>query len=402
MRAYQQGIITAEEIYLEEFPEYYQCVVIEPLSGANPIYKAETLEKLLKRGSLAYAQRQRLFQNIVNTVNCLHILGVPHLNLTPTNILIENGSLIFLKAFFIQPCATVENSWYLSPEETFECRSLTIAADVWALGCIFCEVFVSLTPLFQSAEVSEKITKIFQCLGVPPFAEVADYMSRHLYETFTSGVYIDKPYHEQLFGNLPVNEYSMLTGMLSFDPAIRPSCKELLESYILGQSEERPFQPLLQDTSNSNLADSISYIDTSSILAIDKPENIPPTVTKLHDDSIKIHDSKLASTNKNLEQTNSDLPIITSLSQMSQMPQTPQIEPDNRLIIRLITARNFPLYSHTDKVVFECDVMSDGKVRKMLTDPQKISNKIELDFTDSLRINSSAFSEMQKNRPLVI
>ena len=52
------------------------------------------------------------------------------------------------------------------------------------------------------------------------------------------------------------------------------------------------------------------------------------------------------------------------------------------------------MYSHTDKVVFECDVMSDGKVRKMLTDPQKISNKIELDFTDSLRINSSAFSEM--------
>ena len=80
----------------------------------------------------------------------------------------------------------------------------------------------------------------------------------------------------------------------------------------------------------------------------------------------------------------------------------PQIEHDNRLIIRLITARNFPLYSHTDKAVFEADVFTTGKAEKVLTDPHKISNKIELNFSDSLRINSAAFSEMYKNRPLVI
>jgi hypothetical protein len=49
------------------------------------------------------------------------MLGTTHLNITPNTILIENGSLIFLKAFYIVPAGTAENSWYLSPEETFEC-----------------------------------------------------------------------------------------------------------------------------------------------------------------------------------------------------------------------------------------------------------------------------------------
>ena len=66
----------------------------------------------------------------------------------------------------------------------------------------------------------------------------------------------------------------MLTGMLTFDPAIRPSCKELLESYILGTQNDRPFKPILQDTNNSNSAASISYIDTSSLLAVDRMGNV--------------------------------------------------------------------------------------------------------------------------------
>jgi len=38
---------------------------------------------------------------------------------------------------------------------------------MWALGCVFSELFVSVTPLFESADIQGVIIKHFEVMGLP-------------------------------------------------------------------------------------------------------------------------------------------------------------------------------------------------------------------------------------------
>ena len=108
--------------------------------------------------------------------------------------------------------------------------------DIWALGCIFAEIFVSLTPLFQAAGFQEMISRLFEVLGTPEFGEVEAYISYEIFENVRDQVDSRDvvPLGDRLYEMLPKTEANLLIGMLSFDPYKRPTCKEILESYYLG------------------------------------------------------------------------------------------------------------------------------------------------------------------------
>ena len=37
-------------------------------------------------------------------------------------------------------------------------------SDMWSLGCVFAEMFISLTPLFQSVDNYERVLKYFEVI----------------------------------------------------------------------------------------------------------------------------------------------------------------------------------------------------------------------------------------------
>ncbi len=169
--------------------------VVEPLySDLND--KFIPLNQVLEN-DISFAKKHRLFQNLVIIVKSLHELGEAHMELCPENIWVEDEFHVYLRPFKLK---TQENkqsdpnrvnsnrpktkSWYSSPEyilrssKVFEDDSLnesggsldseeqadmnSYANDMWSLGCIFSDMFASLSPLFQAHEPFEKLVKFFE------------------------------------------------------------------------------------------------------------------------------------------------------------------------------------------------------------------------------------------------
>jgi len=200
------------------------------------------------------------------------------LELCPKNIWIEDQFLVYLRPFRLklenpnlfysrkldrlkqakhQP-GTVTDSryWYMAPEQTIrdfkqfdyndyddgddsfnseEDKGFSdFASDMWSLGCVFAEMFVSLTPVFQSVDTFDRIIRFFEVLGIPKKEDVF-YMSQELYETIlehiNSRVYNDNefPLITELVKNLSKNEAKVLTSLLLFNPNKRPRCDILIQ-----------------------------------------------------------------------------------------------------------------------------------------------------------------------------
>jgi serine/threonine protein kinase len=117
--------------------------------------------------------------------------------------------------------------WYSPPEELFGNDFLAVqsSSDIWALGCLFAEMFASLTPLFQAVDHTEKVYRMFEMLGVPEFNEVEEYMALETYEDLRH--IQGPPLIDKLFTGLSRGEQQLLGDMLKFDPNTRPSCQEL-------------------------------------------------------------------------------------------------------------------------------------------------------------------------------
>ena len=139
--------------------------------------------------------------NIIIILQILHKLKeihsnnkFAHLNLCPNNIYFnKNNQNIYFGPPKIFPFLNNDYSclWYSSPEDCYIEKHIEddlesgIKNDIWGLGCILCELFFLVTPLFQAFSKREKMKKIIDILGVPKFEEI-DYMSNQEYSFIQS------------------------------------------------------------------------------------------------------------------------------------------------------------------------------------------------------------------------
>jgi glycogen synthase kinase 3 beta len=106
----------------------------------------------------------------------LHAHGICHRDLKPSNVLVDDktgrlqlcdfGSAKCLKSTEVSVSYIATRS-YRAPELLLDCPTYTNAIDVWAAGCVLCEVFRSGAPLFQGANNGEIMTSIVRTVGLP-------------------------------------------------------------------------------------------------------------------------------------------------------------------------------------------------------------------------------------------
>lgn len=224
--AAKTGVLLAADVDVREDSEGVTVFVVEPVRR-----NVEKLDTVLSEERLTKTQKAVLFKNIVTAVGDLHSVGVPHLELSPDSIFIENKSAVFLRAFHILPLATRSSAWYHSPEQVFSSKSLSTQphCDIWALGCIFSDLFLSLTPLFQSVEADDRLHRLFEVMGLPPYSTVREYISAEVYDNLQS---IDpRPAISSLTASISHEETEYLLSMLSFDPRGRPPPATLLSTF---------------------------------------------------------------------------------------------------------------------------------------------------------------------------
>lgn len=149
---------------------------------------ATALERLLP---MAEAQVKAMLQMLFRGLAHLHLRGVMHRDLKPANLLLDGASGVLKIADFGSsrfalgqdreeraPAAEGEGTglltnevctrWYKSPEMLFGSLDYGFSVDLWAAGCLVCEL---LSPegkaLFPGNSDLEQLCLIFQARGTP-------------------------------------------------------------------------------------------------------------------------------------------------------------------------------------------------------------------------------------------
>ena len=202
----ENNLLLLENLWLEESEksDIYSLYISE---YTKSIYKNEynliTINNYLneKQNEKYYKENISLLLQILKKLNELHNkYKFAHLNLNPNNIYINkiNKNIYFGPAKFLQlginsidEGGNYSNLWYSSPENCYiekyieEDLKSGIYNDIWSIGCIICEMFFIVLPLFQTFSKREKMKKIIEVLGIPQMDDI-DYMSHQEYSFIQS------------------------------------------------------------------------------------------------------------------------------------------------------------------------------------------------------------------------
>ena len=125
---------------------------------------------------------KKIMFQITKGLNFIHKSGFFHRDLKPENILIDKNMNIKIADFGLareirsQPPYTqyVSTRWYRSPEILLQSLNYNSPVDVFALGCIFAELYLQ-RPLFDGNSEIDQLNKICSVLGTPKLSWTEGY-----------------------------------------------------------------------------------------------------------------------------------------------------------------------------------------------------------------------------------
>ena len=194
----EENLLLVENLWLEEINKDLYNLHISEYTKST--YKNEfnllTLSFYLNETKgVEYTINIKLLLNILKKIQIIHTKKqIAHLNLNPNNIYFSTNTY----EIYFGPSKLCENSfedncnlWYMSPEYCYiekivnEDLPSGIYNDIWSIGCILCEMFFVVCPIFQAFSSREKMKKILEILGIPSYNDV-DYMTRQEYSILQS------------------------------------------------------------------------------------------------------------------------------------------------------------------------------------------------------------------------
>nr|POF13123.1 serine/threonine-protein kinase ppk23 [Quercus suber] len=197
----------------------------------------KTLQEEMEEPFLPSETKTLLLQ-LASAVEYLHDHWILHRDLKTSNILLNNRGEIKLADFGMArfcgepPPANltqlVVTLWYRAPELLLGTGTYDSAVDMWSMGCIFGELLTR-NPLLQGKNEVDQLSKIFELCGIPTkaswpgFKRLPNARSLRLPTRSTGSVIRTK------FPTLTNAGVALLNGLLSLNPAARPSAKEMLE-----------------------------------------------------------------------------------------------------------------------------------------------------------------------------
>lgn len=163
-----------------------------------------------------------MFQ-ILTGIDFLHSNRIVHRDLKPANILVTSTGCIKVADFGLARIyqhsqkftAVVVTLWYRAPEVLLQ-SSYASPVDIWAVGCIFAELY-SRKPLFCGQSENDQLFKIFDTIGSPlktewpadlsvPWDNFSNFKRRDLKKIMKDLC----PHGQELF------EVGLLTGIILF------------------------------------------------------------------------------------------------------------------------------------------------------------------------------------------
>eukprot|EP00698_Gefionella_okellyi_P025910 TRINITY_DN968_c0_g1_i2.p1 TRINITY_DN968_c0_g1~~TRINITY_DN968_c0_g1_i2.p1 ORF type:complete len:1104 (-),score=139.67 TRINITY_DN968_c0_g1_i2:1098-4409(-) len=196
------------------------------------------------RGSIQPAHLQEVAAKLLGCLRIVHRTGQGHNGLTPSCVVLDARSELFLRPFnptsAEQQPATVYERWYMPPEFLLGVPTASVtdsadAGDMWAVGCIIAELATGVQ-LFAADDSAAQLMHIFQCLGFPTRADMAYLGSR--FDKLAFPTAISGGGSLQSLAGITPQLLELLRALLCFDPIARVSAAGALRmSYFHSQSE---------------------------------------------------------------------------------------------------------------------------------------------------------------------
>ncbi|CAD8093345.1 unnamed protein product [Paramecium primaurelia] len=210
----------------------------------NNVYQLYTQDKL---------DEERIKHIILQCANALlhiHHLGYFHRDLKPENILIQNDCVKLIDFGLsreVKPPFTdyVSTRWYRAPEILLHSTSYDAQIDIFALGCVTCELFLG-RPLFVGASELEQFDRMLQILGTFNNQDWSEGVKLVNQLGLKLTHYPQKLLHVIKASPMALD---LIQGMLKWNPKQRFTAKQITEHLLFKQQQTTPeFAPRkLQD-----------------------------------------------------------------------------------------------------------------------------------------------------------
>ena len=195
---------------------------------------------------------KNILHQILEGLNYLHSQKIIHRDLKPDNILLDLTNKKVKIADFGTAKKILNDSneiltdyictrWYRAPECVLKSVKYNEKIDIWAFGCILCELY-NLEPIFPGESEFDQLEKITKILGTPSFNS---WPEGH---KLIKKLEINFPKHSKKNLNdiiLNINEFgiNMIENIFQYDYNNRPTAKELLDdNYFNNDSYNENFE----------------------------------------------------------------------------------------------------------------------------------------------------------------
>lgn len=181
-------------------------------------------------GTIDISDMRRYTHQLLQAVHCLHSHNILHGDIKPSNVLVYGDFLRLCDYSLSRLLPTEWNDCLYTanyrPPEVWLGKKVTLAADIWALGCTLAEMAMKY-PVFapQSSESPSKyLSALYQWQVNGPFLQDKKYIPPpELHHDYTP------PYFKAWTAIMDEDFLRILGSMLRVNPATRPTAKELLQ-----------------------------------------------------------------------------------------------------------------------------------------------------------------------------
>jgi len=233
------NIIRILDMYPPASPNFDDIYIVTDLMETD-------LHKVIySKQPLTEEHHQYFVHQILRGLVYLHNANIVHRDIKPSNLLVNKNCDLKICDFGLARVLTtgdegafgrtdyVVTRWYRAPEVVLLASEYTLSIDVWAVGCIVCEL-VARKPVFAGKDHLDQIKKIVSGLGTPTEEEL-HWLPKHgsARAFLRKCPSAPKACWETIYPSASPEALELIAAMLRFDPTARISVQQAMRKKYL-------------------------------------------------------------------------------------------------------------------------------------------------------------------------